>query len=164
MDKKLYRSNKDKIIAGVCAGLGEYFDLDVTLVRIIFVVIVLAGGAGVLAYIILWILVPQNLGEGRVIKAGSKEAVSQFASEVKGKAEEIKDAFSKDEKKEEEGGAPEEKKKIERRVWPAIILFVIGVFFLVGNFAPWFTWGKLWPVLLIVVALAMLFKRRGLNN
>ncbi|MFH1366523.1 MAG: PspC domain-containing protein [Patescibacteria group bacterium] len=161
MDKKLYRSNKDKIIAGVCAGLGEYFDLDVTLVRIIFVVIVLAGGAGVLAYIILWILVPQNPGEGRVIKAGSKEAVDQFASEVKGKAEEIKEAFSKDGEKNEECCTAEEKEKIERRVWPAILLFVIGVFFLAGNFAPWFTWGKLWPVLLILAALVMLFRRRS---
>lgn len=160
MDKKLYRSNKDKIIAGVCAGLAEYFDLDVTLVRIIFVVIVLAGGAGVLAYIILWILVPVNPGEGKFIKAGSKEAVDQFASEVKGKAEEIKDAFSKDEKGNEECCTPEEKKKTERRVWPAIILLVIGVFFLTANFTSWFTWEKLWPVLLILLALVMLFRRR----
>ncbi|MFA5070584.1 MAG: PspC domain-containing protein [Patescibacteria group bacterium] len=161
MDKKLYRSNKDKIIAGVCAGLAEYFDLDVTLVRIIFVVIVLAGGAGVLAYVILWIVVPQNPGEGEAVKAGSKEAVNQFASEVKGKAEEIKEAFSKDEKKEEECCTPEEKKRIERRAWPAIILLVIGVFFLAANFTTWLNWGKLWPVILILMALVMLFRRRS---
>lgn len=160
MDRKLYRSNKDKIIAGVCAGLAEYFDLDVTLVRIIFVVIVLAGGAGVLAYIILWILVPLNPGEDREIKAGSKEAVDQFASEVKDKAREVKEAFSKDEKKGEECCSPEEKQKMERRVWPAFILLIIGIFFLTGNFVPWFTWGKLWPVLLIFIALVMLFRRR----
>jgi len=58
MNKKLYRSRKDKMIGGVAGGLGEYFDIDSTLVRIIFVVSLFLGGTGVLAYIILWIVIP----------------------------------------------------------------------------------------------------------
>ena len=60
MNKKLYRSNKDKMLGGVAGGLADYFAIDPTLVRIIFVVSLFAGGAGVLAYIILWIVVPEE--------------------------------------------------------------------------------------------------------
>ena len=60
MNKKLYRSSKDKMLGGVAAGLGEYFDIDATLVRVIFVVTLFLGGTGVLAYIILWIIVPEE--------------------------------------------------------------------------------------------------------
>ena len=57
--KKLTRSKNDAKIAGVCAGLGEYFNVDPTLVRILFVVLALAGGPGLIAYIILWLVVPE---------------------------------------------------------------------------------------------------------
>ena len=50
--KKLYRSKKNKMIAGVCGGIAEYFDIDPTLVRLLGLVLVLSGGAGVIAYII----------------------------------------------------------------------------------------------------------------
>lgn len=58
--KKLYRSNTDRMIGGVCGGLGEYFDIDPTLVRLIFVVLALAGGPGLLLYLILLIVVPSQ--------------------------------------------------------------------------------------------------------
>jgi phage shock protein C len=58
MNGQLYRSRDEKIIAGVCGGLGEYLKMDPTLVRILFVVIAAAGGASVLAYAILWAFVP----------------------------------------------------------------------------------------------------------
>jgi len=60
MDKKLYRSRKDYMIAGVCGGIAEYFDIDSTLVRLLTVLVVLIGGAGVVAYIIAWIVIPKN--------------------------------------------------------------------------------------------------------
>ena len=60
MERRLYRSRKNKIIAGVAGGLGEYFDIDPVFVRVIFVVATLAGASGLLAYIILWIVVPQG--------------------------------------------------------------------------------------------------------
>jgi phage shock protein PspC (stress-responsive transcriptional regulator) len=58
MEKKLYRSTSNKIIAGVCGGLADYFGLDATLIRIIWVLLVLMAGTGILAYIIAWILMP----------------------------------------------------------------------------------------------------------
>lgn len=59
--KKLYRSN-DKMIAGVCAGIAEYFDLDPTAIRVGYIVLSIfsAGFPGFLAYIIMWIIIPQR--------------------------------------------------------------------------------------------------------
>ncbi|MCA9381478.1 PspC domain-containing protein [Candidatus Dojkabacteria bacterium] len=56
--KKLYRSNKDRVIAGVCGGLGEYLNIDPVILRIIFAIALFSGGAGFWIYIILWIVIP----------------------------------------------------------------------------------------------------------
>lgn len=56
--KKLYKSNNDKLLAGVCAGIAEYFDIDPTLVRLGWVVFSLMGGSGLLAYIICALFIP----------------------------------------------------------------------------------------------------------
>ncbi|MBU8934090.1 MAG: PspC domain-containing protein [candidate division Zixibacteria bacterium] len=60
MSKKLYRSVTDRKIAGVCGGFGSYFEIDPTIVRLLAVTFVLAGGSGLLAYIIAWIVVPEE--------------------------------------------------------------------------------------------------------
>jgi phage shock protein C len=57
--KKLYRSVKNKMIGGVAAGLGEYLNIDSTLVRLGFVALALMGGPGFVIYIIMWLVVPQ---------------------------------------------------------------------------------------------------------
>ena len=56
--RRLTRSETDKRIAGVCGGVAEYFGVDPTLVRVVFVVTALTGGAGLLLYLILWIALP----------------------------------------------------------------------------------------------------------
>ena len=58
MAKRLQRSRTEKMMAGVCGGLGEYFDVDPTIIRLLWVVVTFMGGAGVLAYLILWVVVP----------------------------------------------------------------------------------------------------------
>lgn len=58
--KRLYRSGKEKVLGGVCGGLGEYFGIDPTIVRLLWILFFLAYGAGVLAYIIAWIIIPKN--------------------------------------------------------------------------------------------------------
>jgi phage shock protein C len=55
---RLYRSQSEKMLAGVCGGLGEFFGIDPTLVRLFFVLLALLGGHGLLVYLILWIIVP----------------------------------------------------------------------------------------------------------
>jgi phage shock protein PspC (stress-responsive transcriptional regulator) len=63
MQKKLHRSRTEKMIAGVCGGLAEYFNVDPTLIRVLWIIAVLFAGGGVLAYIILWIVLPLDVPE-----------------------------------------------------------------------------------------------------
>ena len=60
MNKKLYKSNEDKMIEGVCGGLAEYFGLDSTLVRLGWVFFCALGGSGILAYIIAAVIIPRR--------------------------------------------------------------------------------------------------------
>lgn len=60
MAKKFYRSRKNRLIAGVCGGLAEYFEIDSIIVRLITLILVLSLGAGIIAYIIAWIVVPEE--------------------------------------------------------------------------------------------------------
>ena len=60
MTKKLYRSRLDRQLTGVCGGLGEYFGIDSTLVRILFVIFALLGGPGLILYIVLALLIPEE--------------------------------------------------------------------------------------------------------
>lgn len=58
--KKLYRSRDERIVGGVCGGIAEYFKVDPVLVRIIFILLFFGAGTGLLAYIIAWIIVPEE--------------------------------------------------------------------------------------------------------
>lgn len=60
MDRRLYKSNENKMIDGVCGGLAEYFDIDPTLVRLGWVLFCALGGSGILTYIIAAIVIPRN--------------------------------------------------------------------------------------------------------
>lgn len=60
MEKRLYKSNTDKKIDGVCAGIAEYLNLDPTVIRLAWIVFSLLGGSGILAYIIAAIIIPRN--------------------------------------------------------------------------------------------------------
>ena len=74
--KRLYRSRDDRMISGVCGGLGKYFNVDPTLIRLLFVIAAAAGGPGLIAYIILAIVVPE-------------EPASPVSSEPQAKVEEV---------------------------------------------------------------------------
>ena len=58
MEKRLQRSTKNKMIGGVCAGLAHYFNIDPTIVRVIFLIAFLGLGTGFLLYLILWLVMP----------------------------------------------------------------------------------------------------------
>jgi phage shock protein PspC (stress-responsive transcriptional regulator) len=131
------------MIAGVCGGLGEYFDVDPLIFRLIFAVMIIFGGTGVLAYIVLWILIPEDNEQRSSRDLG--ENIKKGADKM---AEEIKDANV-------HGNS--------RFVAGAIIL-TIGIIFLINNFFPFFGLGikKLWPLVIIVIGGSILLspKRR----
>ena len=56
--RKLYRSRSQRMIAGVCGGLAEYFNVDATLIRVLFLVLAVFGGTGLVIYVVMWIIVP----------------------------------------------------------------------------------------------------------
>jgi len=58
--KRLYRSGRDRILGGVCGGIAEYLEVDPVVIRLIWVIVSLAWGAGIIAYIIAWIIIPRN--------------------------------------------------------------------------------------------------------
>jgi phage shock protein PspC (stress-responsive transcriptional regulator) len=60
MSKKLFRSNKEKVLGGVCGGIGNYFDVDPVIVRILFVVAAISWGTGIILYLIAWIIIPKE--------------------------------------------------------------------------------------------------------
>ena len=60
MEKRLYKSNREKMVDGVCAGIGEYFDVDPTLVRLGWLLFCAVGGSGILVYIIAALVIPRR--------------------------------------------------------------------------------------------------------
>ena len=60
MEKKLYKSNQNKMICGVCGGIGEYFGIDPTIIRLAWAIFCVMGGASILAYILAAVIVPSN--------------------------------------------------------------------------------------------------------
>lgn len=128
MTKKLYRSKKDSIIAGVCGGIAEYFQLDSTLVRLLAILVVFLGGAGVIAYIVAWIIIPQN-------------------PEQETEPVELNDAPSEDSQVDKDG---------KRHIWGGFVLIALGLFFLARSFFPRLMVVSLWPIILIAVGIFLI--------
>jgi phage shock protein C len=155
MDKKLHRSQTDKIIAGTAGGIGEYFEVDPTIVRLIFVLITVLGGSGVLLYLILWVLIPKNL-EGKMVI--DKNRVKEVAGEIKDRAE----AFGKGIKEEfkKEPSVIEEKSRRSGGLF-GWILVIAGILFLINVFYPisfrYFAF-RFWPVGLILLGFILIFR------
>jgi phage shock protein C len=59
-DKRFMRNTNDEMIAGVCSGIADYFNIDPVIVRLVFVLMALGGGHGILVYLILWALMPTD--------------------------------------------------------------------------------------------------------
>lgn len=58
--RKLFRSKRNRMIAGVCGGLGYYFDIDPTIMRLLFILLMLAFGSTLIIYLIMWLVVPEG--------------------------------------------------------------------------------------------------------
>lgn len=60
MDKKLYKSKKDRKLGGVCGGIAEWLSIDSTIIRIAFILSAVWGGVGVIAYLLIYLIMPEN--------------------------------------------------------------------------------------------------------
>jgi phage shock protein C len=137
--KKLYRSSNDKIIAGVCGGLGEYFSVDSTLIRILFVALALANGFGVLLYIIMALVVPKDK------KSGRKENINDLAEGAKNLANRARSSEN-------------------ARNLLGLIVVGLGLIVLIKNIIPvppiWLHTEIFWPVVIIVIGLYLIFSNK----
>jgi phage shock protein PspC (stress-responsive transcriptional regulator) len=140
--KRLYRSRKERMVAGIAGGLAEYFDIDPTLVRIIFIVTLFLGGGGFLAYIIMWIAVPE---EPFVIIPPDASTGQPAAGAPVGPDPQV----------------VYDNHRHKRRSIGGTVLIVIGVLFLLDNFFPRFDFGDFWPVILIAIGVGLLMSSKN---
>ena len=152
--KKLYRSETDVIIGGVAGGLGEYFELDPALIRVIFIFLTLAGGSGVLLYLILWLLLPAKSKVNQGIS--TKETLEQNARDMEEKAKQtIKKIQDEDQKNSKPVSA--EKPSRNPSSWLGFGLITIGGLLLLQNLNI-ISSGMFWPLMLVFIGFAVLIK------
>lgn len=146
--RRLTRSRTDRVIAGVCGGIGHYLEVDPLLIRLAFVLLALAGGGGVLLYIILALIVPSSDASD----ASSAETVRRGAEEMGERAKEVAANVR--------GGGD-----ARTRNTLGLILIVAGVFFLLLNaefLSPrWLRSDLLWPLILIALGGLLLWRSRS---
>ncbi len=151
--RKLYRSSSDRIISGVCGGLAEHFEIDPTLVRVIFIVLALMSGVGVIIYLALALLVPS---EGKEEKS-PKETIKEGAGEIGQRAKEVATEVGAGVKK------VASKAKAPGTFLLGLVLVLIGIWFLLQNLGfqwpYWMDFHVIWPVLLILLGLFIFVKR-----
>ncbi|MCK4462146.1 MAG: PspC domain-containing protein [candidate division Zixibacteria bacterium] len=131
MDKKLYRSDTNKVISGVCGGLGDYFDIDPVLVRVIAVILALAHQVTIVAYIFAWMFVPK------------RESLVETSAPVEST----------------EPAAPRQYDSSWRKYLPGLVLIGLGAILLIRENFYWFDWSEFWPVMLILAGLGLMFCR-----
>lgn len=130
------------MIGGVAGGLGAYLNLDTTLIRILFILMVMVGGGGLILYVIMWIVLPSD---EHLINANNK-----FNNMEENKNQESKQhsPFQADD--------PKYRKKDDGSLIAGLILITLGVIFLVIRYFPRIDFGDLWPVILIIVGIVLL--------
>lgn len=126
--RKLHRSADDRILAGVCGGIAEYFDVDPVLVRIAFVIFSM-GGMGIFAYIILALIIPSKEGSAHA-RVDTSEKADEFVEE-----------------------AVEKIKGVRGRNMIGAVLIGFGLIALLHQLFPsvWFRWHMVWPLGLVLV-------------
>lgn len=133
MERKLHRiEGGNSVVGGVAAGLAEYFAIDVAIVRVIFVLGFFTPIPSIIAYIILWIVLPSQYGNSKVVINDSTNNLNPFSSMTDRK---------------HNGGQI-----------GGIILVALGSIFLADEFIPWFDFDKLWPLVLIAIGVWILTK------
>ncbi len=90
-NKRLFRSEKNKVVAGVCAGIGEYFNVDPTIVRVVFIIFAVWGGSGLFIYLLCWLIIPSE----SAISTDSQEVINKNVEEIKAKAQETVEKVKK---------------------------------------------------------------------
>ena len=155
MENKLYRSRKDRMLFGVCGGLGKFFGIDSTIIRIIFGLLAFTG-FGILVYIVIAVVAPLEESQKTTPQSIVEENVTEIKETATKLGNDIRDTFS-GKGKEAEGN--DFKEQARRRNALGIIIIVIGVICLLGVFHifSWINWwGGIGAVALIGLGVLLL--------
>ncbi|RYF87820.1 MAG: PspC domain-containing protein [Chitinophagaceae bacterium] len=170
MEKKLYRNDHDKMLAGVCSGLAEHLSVEVTVIRLVAILMTFVlFGTTVLAYIVLWIILPVNPNRMQKYAQYFNQADPMYTS-----ANAFNNAgFSETNKWNTENAKFQsdpmfdpytaKPKSNTGRIIGGMALLIVGLYFLGRemNILPyWFQIGKLWPLALIAVGLSFVLKSK----
>ncbi len=153
MREGISRSRHNKIFGGVAAGLGEYLTIDPIVIRVLFVVSVLFSGIGILLYLIMWIVIPEErIIFDDVSGSSANNNVNENSGTTNGadstSADNINFAFY------------QEKKKNGKVIF-GIILVIIGMFFLGIEIFSFLNFDDLFPVILIGLGVFLLWKSKN---
>lgn len=177
------RRGSDRIIAGVCSGLAEYFHLDATLVRVVFVILALAPpGVGIIVYLVLWFLM-EPVGETGAPSRTARDRMRMMADEMRREFRHGWRPFQADsgstppatppDPVSGSGGSSGQPTPLAGRsggsgyrgrpggLWFGGILIALGAYLLLANlgYLSGFRWDLFWPVILIALGLLVLFRR-----
>lgn len=158
MPRRLFRSQHDRVFLGVCGGLGEYFNIDPVIIRIITVVLILATWVivGVLAYLIVALIVPAEGSTAASPKDTMRENVNDLRNTTSNLGQDIRTTFgskeSQDEIVHETSQVPVPPRTTSNKglLVLGIIIIAIGILVIFNNIFGGLFWRILWPVLLIV--------------
>lgn len=142
MERKLRRSRKENVIAGVCGGVAKYFNIDVTIVRIIWVISALLGGPGFIAYIICAIVIPKEQTSEATYVYDETDNYDYESDEYENESYETKKDYSSEELE------PEEKDR-RNKMYFGIALIALGGYLAFNAIFPNFQFKFLWPLILI---------------
>lgn len=143
--RNLHRNPGQRVIAGVCSGIAEYLSLDPVIVRLVFFLLAVIAGGGVLIYVILWIILPKNDLEFDYQKFQSKSTNPPYENGPDG-SNPAGETF----------GIPVVPEKKSSSLIMGIVLIVIGVALLLPSFFANIEFADLWPIALIAVGLVLL--------
>lgn len=185
MDRRLLRNVHDKVIAGVSSGIGEYMEVDVTIIRLLFVLsTVFLFGTGVLVYLILWIIVPVNNDPAAKFSKFNEffknpvqfdDAAKPETFTVEEKDENTAPNWSSDTFGNSKFTAAQSddplkifpKNNETGRTVGGLFLLVIGVYFLLNEFdiiPYWFSLRKLWPLVFVAIGASFILKSKRKNT
>jgi phage shock protein C len=145
---RLYRSRRGAMIGGVCAGMGDYLSVDPVFIRILFIVLALGPGFGVLLYLILWIVVPLEDTAGASWRDDIPRSGEEIAERARGMGDDLRRNLLQPHP--------------QAGVLVGLTLIVIGAVYLLQQFdIGWLWWldfNILWPLLLILGGGALLLR------
>jgi len=155
VQKLLYRSQDNRMLAGVCGGLGDYFGLDPTLVRVGFVALLFLDGIGLIAYLILALVVPSVSMRGNRVEQTLAENVNELAQAAEKLGERVEQALAS--RPSESKPRPTKQSHAPRGILGAVLV-TLGIVLLLRNLNIWWmiphVW--LWPAAFIFGGLAII--------